>query len=96
MTTEQIKEVDDLDESQVKLSDLDEGVVLPGEKLGKRRGKRVLLSILALLLVACGASLATSTGWRKSLLRTNVPRRRVVVASAALTSDTSGGIRSTR
>src|SRR5262245_36481174 len=51
MTNEQMNEVDDLDDTQIKLSDLDEGVVLPGEKPTRRRGKRVLLSVLAILLL---------------------------------------------
>src|ERR1700677_221015 len=42
------------------------------------------------------ASLATRTGWRKSLSRTRVPTRRVVVASAATVTATMGAHWSSR
>jgi hypothetical protein len=51
MTTEQMKDVNDGDDRQVKLSDVDGSADLPAEKPGKRRGKRVMLSVLAILLL---------------------------------------------
>jgi hypothetical protein len=51
MATEQMNEVDGENNNQVKLSDIDDGVVLPGEKQGKRRGKKMLASALAILLL---------------------------------------------
>src|SRR5262249_4667096 len=51
MMTERMKEVDSGDNQQIRLSDVDGGVALPAEKPGKRLGKRVLLSVLAILLL---------------------------------------------
>lgn len=51
MTTERMKEVDEGDDRQVSLSDVDGSVALPTEKQEKRRGKRALLSVLAILLL---------------------------------------------
>jgi hypothetical protein len=51
MTTERMKEVNDGDDRQVRLSDVDGSAALPAEKPGKRRGKRALLSVLAILLL---------------------------------------------
>ncbi len=49
--TERITDVDEREDQQAKLSDLDEGETLPAEKPGRRRGRRVLLAALALLLL---------------------------------------------
>src|SRR5262249_45923210 len=51
MTTGRMKEIDDGGDRKVRLSDVDEGGDLPAEKLGKRRGKRALLSVLGVLLL---------------------------------------------
>src|SRR5262245_7041868 len=51
MTTDRMKGVDEADDRQVSLSDVDGSVGLPGEKPKKRRGKRVMLSVLAILLL---------------------------------------------
>jgi len=47
MTTERMKEVDEEDDRQVKLSDTGESVDLSAEKVGNRRGQRAVSSALA-------------------------------------------------
>src|SRR5262245_20594057 len=49
MTAERMKEVEEGDDRRVRLSDVGEGVGLPAEGPGKRRGKRALLSALEIL-----------------------------------------------
>src|SRR5262249_53719338 len=51
MITERVTDVDERDDQQAKLADLDEAVALPAGKSNKRRGKRVLLTAFALLLL---------------------------------------------